>query len=131
MQVHFRFHQGSLSLTYAHPMECIFCRIAAGTIPVQPLYEDEQVVAFGDLAPQSPVHFLVIPRTHLASLAHTAREHSGLLGHLLVVAAEVAAKQGLAEGFRTVINSGEHGGQTVDHLHVHVLGGRAMGWPPG
>ncbi len=112
-------------------MECIFCRIAAGTIPVQALYEDEQIVAFGDLAPQAPVHFLVIPRTHLPSLAHTAREHSGLLGHLLVVAAEVAAQQGLAGGFRTVINSGEHGGQTVDHLHVHVLGGRAMGWPPG
>ena len=89
-------------------MDCIFCRIASGTVSVPALYEDEQVIAFGDIAPQAPVHFLVIPREHLKSLAHTARE-----------------------GFRTVINSGEHGGQTVSHLHVHVLGGRPMGWPPG
>ncbi len=112
-------------------MECIFCEIAAGTLPVPALYEDEQAVAFRDIAPQAPVHFLVIPRAHLQSLAHTAREHSKLLGHLLAVAGEIAAQQGLTEGFRTVINSGEHGGQTVNHLHVHVLGGRAMGWPPG
>lgn len=112
-------------------MECIFCKIAAGIVPVPALYEDEQVIAFRDITPQAPVHFLVIPRTHLQSLAHTAREHSELLGHLLAVATEIAAQQGLTEGFRTVINSGEHGGQTVDHLHVHVLGGRAMGWPPG
>ncbi len=116
---------------YAGRMPCLFCRIAEGEISVTPLYEDEQVLAFRDIAPQSPVHFLVIPRTHLRSLAHTAREHAPLLGHMLAVAAEQAAAQGLRDGFRTVINAGEHGGQTVDHLHVHVLGGRAMGWPPG
>lgn len=130
-KAYFGFGQDSLALAYAHPMECIFCKIAAGTLPVPPLYEDEQVLAFRDMAPQAPVHFLVIPRTHVPSLAHTAREDSGMLGHLLAVAAEIAAQQGLTGGFRTVINSGEHGGQTVDHLHVHVLGGRALGWPPG
>ena len=112
-------------------MDCLFCRIAAGTIPVSKLYEDEQLLAFPDIAPQAPVHFLVIPRMHIESLAHTAREHTPLLGHLLAVAGELAAAQGLQDGFRTVINSGEHGGQTVAHLHVHVLGGRAMHWPPG
>ncbi len=112
-------------------MSCLFCRIAGGEIPVTPLYEDAEALAFADIAPQAPVHFLVIPLRHFASLAHTAREHSGLMGHLLAVAAETAAAQGLSEGFRTVINTGEHGGQTVHHLHIHVLGGRAMGWPPG
>jgi histidine triad (HIT) family protein len=112
-------------------MDCIFCKIASGALAVPALYQDEQVIAFRDIAPQAPVHFLVIPREHLPSLAHTAREHAPLLGHMLAVAGELAASEGLSEGFRTVINSGEHGGQTVDHLHVHVLGGRAMGWPPG
>ncbi len=112
-------------------MDCLFCRIADRSLPVDLLHADEQVVAFHDIAPQAPVHLLIIPREHLPSLAHTAREHAPLLGHMLAVAAELAAKQGLAQGFRTVINAGQHGGQTVDHLHLHVLGGRAMGWPPG
>ncbi len=112
-------------------MACLFCRIVRREIPVAAVFEDEQVLAFPDIAPQAPVHLLIVPRMHLASLAHTAREHAPLLGHLLVVAAEQAAAHGLAQGFRVVINAGEHGGQTVDHLHVHVLGGRAMGWPPG
>ncbi len=112
-------------------MKCLFCRIAEGDIPVTPLYEDAEALAFADIAPQAPVHFLVIPRRHIQSLAHTAREHSALMGHLLAIAAELAATRGLTQGFRTVINTGEHGGQTVHHLHIHVLGGRAMGWPPG
>ena len=112
-------------------MDCLFCRIASGALPVPALYQDEQVFAFLDIAPQAPVHFLVIPKPHVQSLAHTAREHTALLGHLLAVAAELAAREGLEDGFRTVINSGENGGQTVDHLHVHVMGGRPMGWPPG
>lgn len=112
-------------------MDCLFCRIAGGDLPVTPLYQDADALAFRDIAPQAPVHFLVIPRTHLTSLAHTAREHAPLLGHLLAVAAEVAAAQGLKEGFRTVINTGAHGGQTVGHLHIHILGGRPLGWPPG
>ena len=112
-------------------MDCIFCKIAAGAIPVALLYQDEQVVAFRDISPQAPVHFLVIPREHLPSLAHTAGDHTALLGHMLAVAADLTRREGLTEGFRTVINSGPDGGQTVDHLHVHVLGGRAMSWPPG
>jgi histidine triad (HIT) family protein len=112
-------------------MDCIFCKIAAGDIPVALLHQDEQVVAFRDISPQAPTHFLVIPREHLSSLAHTAHEHAGLLGHMLVVAADLARAQGLTDGFRTAINSGADGGQTVDHLHIHVLGGRAMTWPPG
>ena len=112
-------------------MDCIFCKIVAGDIPVELLHQDEHAVAFRDIAPQAPVHFLVIPREHLQSLAHTAHEHAPLLGHMLAVASDLARSQGLNEGFRTVINAGEDGGQTVDHLHVHVLGGRAMHWPPG
>ena len=112
-------------------MSCLFCRIAAGELPAELLHADEQSVAFRDINPQAPVHFLVIPREHLPSLAQTAREHAALLGHILTVAAELAEKQGLVQGFRTVINVGQHGGQTVDHLHIHVLGGRPMGWPPG
>ena len=116
---------------YAGGMPCLFCRIANRDIPVTAIYEDELVLAFHDIAPQAPVHFLVIPRRHLASLAHTAKEDAGLLGHMLAVASEQAAAQGLSSGFRTVINVGEHGGQTVDHLHLHVLGGRTLSWPPG
>lgn len=112
-------------------MDCIFCKIAAGEIPVETLHQDEQVVAFRDSNPQAPVHFLVIPREHLQSLAHTAHEHAPLLGHMLAVSADLAREQGLDRGYRTIINAGEHGGQTVDHLHIHVLGGRQMHWPPG
>ncbi len=112
-------------------MECIFCRIVSGEIPAAILYQDELVLAFADIAPQAPVHLLVIPKQHVVSLAHVARADAPLMGHLLAIAAELALEHGLAEGFRTVINSGANGGQTVDHLHVHVLGGRPMHWPPG
>ena len=112
-------------------MDCIFCRIVRWEIPATRLYEDEQAIAFADIAPEAPVHFLVVPKQHLVSLGHVARADAPLLGHLLSVAADLAAKQGLANGFRTVINSGEEGGQTVSHLHIHVLGGRQMHWPPG
>ncbi len=112
-------------------MDCIFCRIASGELPVPILYQDDQVVAFRDAAPQAPSHFLIIPRMHLRSLAHTTDEHAALLGHLLATAVKLAAEHGLEQGYRVVINTGEHGGQTVDHLHLHVVGGRAFGWPPG
>ncbi len=112
-------------------MDCIFCKIANNQIPSPKLHEDEQVVAFRDISPQAPTHFLVIPREHLQSLAHTAHDHAPLLGHMLAVAADVARSEGLGNGYRTVINAGADGGQTVDHLHIHVLGGRAMHWPPG
>ena len=112
-------------------MDCIFCKIIAGEIPASKLHDDEHAIAFADRSPQAPVHLLVVPRRHVISLAHTAKADAALLGHLLGLAAELAVSQGLGHGFRTVINSGPDGGQTVDHLHIHVLGGRPMTWPPG
>ncbi len=111
--------------------DCLFCKIASGAIPVTRLYEDEQILAFPDIHPQAPVHILVIPRQHFASLAHTAPGDAGLLGQLLTATTEIARQQNLANGYRLVINTGSDGGQTVEHLHVHLLGRRRMGWPPG
>ncbi|MBB5065336.1 histidine triad nucleotide-binding protein [Granulicella mallensis] len=111
--------------------DCLFCKIAAGIIPVKRLHEDEQVLAFPDINPQAPVHVLVIPKRHLASHAHATTEDAAMLGQLLSAAGEVAQAQGLENGYRLVINTGPDGGQTVDHLHVHLLGGRHLGWPPG
>ncbi len=112
-------------------MECLFCKIVQGAIPAQKVYEDDFCIAFADIHPQAPVHLLVIPRRHIRSLAHVSAEDKELLGHLLLSVKELAAQQKLARGFRVVMNTGEDGGQTVDHLHMHVLGGRAMHWPPG
>jgi histidine triad (HIT) family protein len=111
--------------------DCLFCKIANGTLSVTRLYEDEQLLAFADINPQAPVHILIIPKQHFTSLAHTTQEQEPLLGHLLTAAAEIAKQQGLTNGYRTVINTGPDGGQTVEHLHVHLLGGRHMTWPPG
>lgn len=109
---------------------CLFCKIASGEIPVALVAQNAHAVAFRDIHPQAPVHILVVPRRHVASLA--AADSGEELGALCLLAAEVARAEGLAEkGYRTVMNTGEDGGQTVHHLHVHVLGGRAMGWPPG
>src|SRR5215472_14930082 len=116
---------------YTPDMDCLFCKIIAGTVPAKPVYQDDQCFAFQDINPQAPVHVLVIPRKHIASLAAADKSDVALLGHLLFAAAEIARQQGLSNGFRTVISTGRDGGQTVDHLHVHVLGGRAMHWPPG
>ena len=110
---------------------CLFCRITAGEIPVKRLYEDDEVLAFPDINPQAPVHVLLIPKRHIASHAHAVAGDAELLGKLLSAVGEIARKQELADGYRLVINTGPNGGQTVDHLHVHLLGGRAMGWPPG
>jgi histidine triad (HIT) family protein len=112
-------------------MDCLFCNIAAGTLPVTRLYEDDQVLAFPDLHPQAPTHVLLIPKQHLASHAHATPQDAALLGHLLAAAVQVAKDQNLTSGYRLVINTGPDGGQTVDHLHVHLLGGRHMTWPPG
>jgi len=112
--------------------DCIFCRIAAGSIPARVLFADEELLAFHDVAPQAPTHVLVIPRRHLASLAEAGVEDSGLLGRLLAAAARAARECGVAEsGYRVVANSGERAGQSVPHLHLHVMGGRAFNWPPG
>jgi histidine triad (HIT) family protein len=107
-------------------MNCIFCKIVAGEIPSKKLYEDEQAYAFADIDPKAPTHTLIVPKKHVVSL-DTGDE--ALLGHLLSVARQLAAK--LTKGYRVVINTGEEGGQTVDHLHLHLLGGRPMHWPPG
>jgi histidine triad (HIT) family protein len=112
-------------------MDCLFCKIANGTIPVTKLYEDDTVLAFPDINPQAPTHILLIPKQHFASLAQTPSENSSLLGHLLTAANQIAQQQDLTNGYRTVINTGDDGGQTVGHLHLHILGGRHMGWPPG
>lgn len=112
--------------------DCIFCRIAAGEIPANIVYQDEDVLAFRDLNPQAPVHVLIIPRRHIATLNDVAPEDVQLLGRLLLAAKMVAEQEGLAEaGYRTVVNCNADGGQTVFHVHVHLLGGRSMNWPPG
>ena len=110
--------------------DTIFSRILRGEIPCDEVYSDEHCLAFRDITPQAPVHVLVIPREPIPSLQDVREEHAGLLGHLLLVAARVAKQEGL-EDWRTVINSGARAGQTVFHLHVHVIGGRALDWPPG
>lgn len=110
----------------------LFDRIIAREIPADIVYEDEVALAFRDVAPQAPVHVLVIPKTPLVGISHASVEHEAMLGHLLVVAGRVARQEGLSgSGYRLVINDGEDGGQSVFHVHVHVLGGRQMAWPPG
>jgi len=112
--------------------DCIFCKIVAGGIPAAKVFEDDRAVAFRDINPQAPTHALIIPRRHVASLGEAGEDDESLLGHLLLVAARVAREEGLAEsGYRTVINTGAGAGQSVFHIHVHLLGGRALTWPPG
>jgi len=112
--------------------ETIFSKIIRKEIPANILYEDELTLAFSDIHPKAPVHFLVIPKRRIVSLGDASDEDAALLGHLQVVVARVAKEQGLSEsGYRVVTNIGNHGGQSVPHLHYHVLGGRAMDWPPG
>ena len=111
---------------------CIFCKIVAGEIPANKIYEDEHALAFHDITPQAPTHVLIIPREHLESLNDAGKSDVALLGHLLWLAPKLANQVGIAEnGFRTCINTGADGGQSVFHLHVHVMGGRPMTWPPG
>ncbi|WP_413323702.1 histidine triad nucleotide-binding protein [Synechococcus sp. MIT S9503] len=110
--------------------DTIFSRILRGEIPCDEVYSDDRCLAFRDIAPQAPVHVLVIPRETIVGLQDVGEEHASLLGHLLLVAARVAKQEGLSD-WRTVINSGAAAGQTVFHLHVHVIGGRALDWPPG
>lgn len=111
-------------------MNCLFCSIAAGEIPSKKLYEDEQVVAFYDISPQAPTHFLLIPKVHIPSTAAITEENSAVVAHIFAVIARLAAELGLEKGYRVVNNCGPEGGQTVGHLHFHVLAGQAMGWPP-
>ncbi|MDZ4806121.1 MAG: histidine triad nucleotide-binding protein [Candidatus Eisenbacteria bacterium] len=112
--------------------ECLFCRIAVGTVPAKVVFADEEFVAFEDIQPQAPVHLLLIPRRHLPGLNDLAPDDDALFGRLGLLARRLAHERGLAEaGYRIVVNSGPDAGQSVFHLHLHLLGGRPLGWPPG
>ena len=113
-------------------MSCLFCRIASGEIPASTVYEDDEVLAFGDINPQAPLHVLVIPRRHIATLNDLNESDQALVGRLVRRAAAIAADKGFAErGYRTVFNCNADAGQTVFHIHLHLLAGRRLGWPPG
>jgi histidine triad (HIT) family protein len=112
--------------------DCIFCQIIAGEIPSTKVYEDDRAYAFRDVKPHAPTHILIVPKEHIESLNDIAQGDEALLGHLLRLAPKIANQLGIAEsGFRTVVNTGENSGQAVWHLHIHVMGGRPMTWPPG
>lgn len=111
--------------------ETVFAKIIRGEIPARIEHDDDLCLAFHDVAPQAPVHVLVIPKRPLESLAQATATDTALLGHLVVVATQLARKLGLDDGYRLVVNCGRDGGQSVDHLHMHLLGGRQLGWPPG
>ena len=113
-------------------MSCLFCRIIAGEIPASIVYQDDRVIAFNDINPQAPTHVLVVPRRHVATLNDLQAGEDGLVGEMVRRAAAIAAERGHAEGgYRTVFNCNADAGQTVFHIHLHVLGGRTLGWPPG
>ncbi|KAK1174467.1 UNVERIFIED_CONTAM: hypothetical protein FKN15_062885 [Acipenser sinensis] len=111
--------------------DTIFGKIIRKEIPAKIFYEDEQCLAFHDVAPQSPTHFLVIPKKPIAQLSKAEEADAALLGHLMIVAKKCAEEMGLSKGYRLIVNEGPDGGQTVYHLHIHILGGRQLGWPPG
>jgi histidine triad (HIT) family protein len=111
---------------------CLFCRIIAGEIPASKVYEDDRIVAFNDINPQAPMHVLIVPRLHVATLNDLTADHDDLIGAMVRSAAAIAEARGFAaKGFRTVFNCNAEAGQTVFHVHLHVIGGRPMGWPPG
>ena len=113
-------------------IDCLFCKIAQGAIPCEKAFEDEKVLAFFDIKPQAPVHILVIPKAHIPSLNGLDASNAALVSHMLLAANSIAQEQGIdAAGYRVVFNTGANGGQTVPHLHLHLLGGRALSWPPG
>ncbi|NLM41346.1 MAG: histidine triad nucleotide-binding protein [Firmicutes bacterium] len=111
--------------------DCLFCKIARGEFSTEFLLETEHVASFRDINPQAPTHILVIPKKHIESLAHLEAEDQGLMGELLLAVKDLAAQEGLRDGYRVVVNTGRDGGQSVGHLHFHLLGGRALQWPPG
>ena len=112
--------------------DCLFCKIVDKQIPAKIVFEDDRCLAFRDINPQAPTHVLIVPRKHIASLNELGDADAALVGHLHMIAAKLAAQQGLAaRGYRTLFNTGAEAGQTVFHLHLHLVGGRALGWPPG
>ncbi|MCI5146742.1 MAG: histidine triad nucleotide-binding protein [Candidatus Electrothrix sp. AR3] len=110
--------------------DCLFCKIIRGEIPADKLFEDEEILVFRDIAPAAPVHFLVIPKKHISGPAAVGAEDEALLGKMMRIGSQVAEEEGL-EHFRVVFNNGEQAGQTVFHIHMHILGGRSLSWPPG
>ncbi|MBE6764940.1 MAG: histidine triad nucleotide-binding protein [Ruminococcaceae bacterium] len=112
-------------------MDCLFCKIVAGEIPSTKVYEDDTVFAFRDISPQAPEHILIIPKCHIPSPAHIDESNSAVVAHIFEVAAKLAKELKLENGYRMVANCGEDGGQTVGHLHFHMLAGRLLAWPPG
>lgn len=110
--------------------DCLFCKIAAGIIPSSKVYEDEKVLAFNDIDPQAPTHFLVIPKEHITGAGVITEENSAIVAYIFEIIAKIAKEKGI-ESYRVVTNYGEEAGQTVPHLHFHVLAGRNLGWPPG
>ena len=111
--------------------DCLFCKISRKEIPSKIVYEDDDVFAFEDIQPQAPTHILICPKKHLVSLTEAVAEDTAMLGHLQLIAVKLAAERKLTDGYRTVINNGSGAGQSVFHLHLHLLGGRAFRWPPG
>lgn len=111
--------------------DCIFCKLANGEIKADMVYEDELVAVFRDAEPQAPVHVLMVPKEHIASLNQLTDDNKALMGHMMLKIKDIAEQEGLDNGYRTVINTGEDGQQTVKHLHIHILGRRKMTWPPG
>jgi len=113
-------------------MDCLFCKIATGKIPATIIYKDDSILAFDDITPKAPQHKIIIPHKHIDSLNHLHDEDTELLGHMVQSATKLAKQLGFAdEGYRLVLNCNDHGGQTVFHIHLHLLGGRQFGWPPG
>lgn len=109
--------------------DCLFCKIAAGDIPAEKLYEDDEVLAFRDIAPQAPVHFLVIPKKHIIDPSDVSEEDEKLIGKLMRIGSQIAAKNGVGDGFRIIYNNGAKAGQAVFHIHMHILGGKDRPWP--
>lgn len=113
-------------------MDCIFCKIANKEVPAKFAYEDEDIIAFHDTNPQAPIHLLIVPKLHIASIMEIPKENEGILTKITMVAQKLARQNNMeTKGFRIVVNTGEDGGQTVSHLHFHILGGRPLAWPPG
>jgi len=112
-------------------MNCIFCKIIKKEIKSKIVYEDDKCVAFEDINPQAPSHILVVPKKHISAVRDADEKEKELLGHLLIIASKIALEKGLEKGYRIVVNDGEEAGQSVFHIHFHLLGGRKMGWPPG
>lgn len=118
--------------TSNHKNDCIFCKIVNKEIPIRLEYEDGSIAAFSDRNPQAPVHALIVPKTHISTMRDAEEKDAKVLGRMLLAAKNIAAKTGISEsGYRLIINCGRHGGQLVDHLHLHLLGGRPFHWPPG